>query len=56
MVGRDSTVCLATHYGLDYSGIESQWGRDFPHFSKPALGPTKPHVYIVHRLYFVAVR
>jgi hypothetical protein len=29
-VGRDSSVGIATHYGLDGPGIESRWGRDFP--------------------------
>ena len=28
----------ATRYGLDGLGIESWWGRDFPHPSRPALG------------------
>jgi len=27
----------ATRYGLDGPGIESRWGRDFPHPSSPAL-------------------
>jgi hypothetical protein len=39
-VGRDSSVGIATRYGLDGPGIESRCGRDFPHPSKPALGPT----------------
>ena len=39
-MGRDSSVGIATHYGLDGPGIESRWGRDFPHPSRPALGPT----------------
>ena len=42
--GRDSSVGIATHYGLDGPGIESRWGRDFPHPSRPALGPTQPPV------------
>jgi len=43
-LGRDSSVGIATGYGLDGPGIESQWGRDFPHLSRPALGPTQPPV------------
>jgi hypothetical protein len=31
-----------TGYGLDGPGIESRWGRDFPHLYRPALGPTQP--------------
>jgi hypothetical protein len=33
---------IATRYGLDGPGIESQWGRGFPQPSRPALGPTQP--------------
>jgi hypothetical protein len=29
-----SVVGIATAYGLDGPGIESWWGRDFPHLSK----------------------
>ena len=43
-VGRNSSVGIATGYGLDGPGIESRWGRDFRHLSRPALGPTKPPV------------
>jgi hypothetical protein len=39
-----SSVGIATGYGLDGTGIESRWGRDFPHLSRPALGPTQPPV------------
>ena len=42
--GRDSSVGIATRYGLDGPGIESQWRRDFPHPSRPVLGPTQPPV------------
>ena len=43
-MGRDSSVGIATRYGLDGLGIESRWGRDFPHPSRPTLGPTQPPV------------
>ena len=43
--GWDSAVGIATRYGLDGPGIESRWGRDFPHPSRPALGdpPSLPY-------------
>jgi hypothetical protein len=40
-VGRDSSVDVATGYGLD---ITSRWGRDFSHTFIPALGPTQPPI------------
>ena len=36
-----SAVGIATGYGLDGPGIESRCWRDFPHLSRPALGPTQ---------------
>jgi hypothetical protein len=42
--GLSSAVGIATAYGLDGPGIESRWGRDFPHLSRPALRPTQPPV------------
>ena len=42
--GPGSVVGIATAYGLDGLGIESRWGRDFPHLSRPALRPTQPPV------------
>jgi hypothetical protein len=42
--GPGSSVGIATGYGLDGPEIESRWGRDFPHLSRPALGPTQPPV------------
>jgi hypothetical protein len=42
--GPGSLVSIATGYGLDGPGIEPLWGRDFPHLSRPALGPIQPPV------------
>jgi hypothetical protein len=41
-MGRDSAVGIATRYAMDGPGIEFRWGRDFPHPSRPALGPAQP--------------
>jgi hypothetical protein len=48
---RDSSVGVATRYGLDGPGIESRWGRDFPHPSRPALGPTQHPIQWVQGLF-----
>ena len=37
-------VGIVTGYGVGGPGIESRWARDFPHLSRPALGPTQPPV------------
>jgi len=42
--GRDCSVGIATGYGLEGPGIESQWEGDFPHPYRPALGPTQPPI------------
>ena len=44
LCGLGSLVSIATGYGLDGLGIESQWVQNFPHLSRPALGPTSPPV------------
>jgi hypothetical protein len=45
--GPGSAVGIAIGYGLDGPGKEFRWGRDFPHLSRPALGPTQSPVQIV---------
>jgi len=44
MVDRGRSVGTATGNELDGPGIESWWGRYFPHLSRPALGPIQPPV------------
>jgi hypothetical protein len=43
-VVRDSSVVIATRYGLDGPGIKSRWRRDFPQLSLPTLGPIQPPI------------
>ena len=40
--GWDSSVGTATRYRLNGPGIESRWGRDFPHPSRLTTWPTQP--------------
>jgi hypothetical protein len=44
---RESSVGIATRYGLDGPGIESQWRRDFLYPSSPDLGPTQHPIQLV---------
>jgi len=37
--GPSSVVGIATGYGLEGTGIESRWERNFPHLSRPTLDP-----------------
>jgi len=50
-MGRDNVVGITTRYGLDGPGIESLWGRDFTHPSRPALGPIQPTIQWVPGLF-----
>jgi len=42
--GPGSVVGITTGYRLDDPGIESRWGRGFPHLSRLTLGATQPPV------------
>jgi hypothetical protein len=44
IVGRDSSVGIATRYGLDGPGIQSRWMRDFSHLPGPAVMATQPPI------------
>jgi hypothetical protein len=44
LCGPGSSVSIVTGYRLDGPGIESRWGLDFSHRSRPAMGPTQPPV------------
>jgi hypothetical protein len=54
-VVRDSSVAIETSYGLDSPGIEPRWRRDFPHPSRPALGPPSI-LYNGYRVSFPGVK
>ena len=51
IVDRDSTVDMATRYGMEGPGIGFRWGRYFPHPSIPALGTTQPPIKWVPGLF-----
>ena len=50
-MGRNISVGIATRYRLDGPRIETWWGRDFPHLSRPALGPTSLLLYNGYRVF-----
>ena len=46
-MGRDSSVGIATRYGLEGPGIEFRCGRDFLQPSRQNPGPTQPPICTV---------
>jgi len=42
-----NVVGVTTWYGMDSLWIESQWGRDFPHPSRPALSHNQRPIRMV---------
>ena len=55
-LGRDSSVGIATRYGLDGPEIESRWGQDFQHLYWLALGPTQSPIQWVPGLFLGLMR
>ena len=51
----DSSVGIATRYGLDGPQIESRWGRNFPAHVQTAQGPTQPPIKL-NRVSFQGVK
>jgi hypothetical protein len=49
--GKGNSVGIVTRNELDGPGIESRWGRDFPHPPRPVLKPTQPAVQRVPGLF-----
>ena len=48
---QESSVGIATRYGLEVPGIESQWERDFPQPSRPVLSSTQPPIQRIPGLF-----
>ena len=49
-MGRDGAVGIATRYGPNGPGIHPAGVRDFPHPSRPALGPTQHSLHTKYRV------
>ena len=52
---RDSSVGIATRYGLDGPGIEFRWGRDISHSFRPTVDPLSL-LYNGYLLYFSGLK
>lgn len=50
-VGPESSIGIATHYGMEDTGIESWWRWHFPHPPTPSLGSNQPSVQGVPGLF-----
>ena len=48
---RVALIFIWTRHCLDGPGIEYRWGRDFPHPSRPAVGPTQRSLQWVPGIY-----
>jgi hypothetical protein len=46
-VNNNNNNNIATRYELDGPRIKSRWRQDFPHPSRPTLGPTQPSMQCV---------
>ena len=44
-MGRDTSVGIATRYGLRGPRIESRWRRDFPRVKRPGRGVNHPPIH-----------
>ena len=51
LASRDSSVAIATRYGLNGPGFDTWWEQDLPHPLRPALGPTQPPTEFVPGLF-----